>query len=268
MTSLASPTELAARHRLDRNQNALFAVMRRLASGNRINTGSDDPAGLIASERLRSETRMQSVKIDGYERAYANANIVDGHMSQLSSMMIELESLAVASANTAGMTDAEIQANQQQADALASSIQKFGGDALTSLDSISLPDNGNQAVADAVNSAMAASASVATGGEYALTGGDLEGAQAAIESAMTAVASARGTIGAYQRNTLEPSIRASQIAVENLSAANSRIRDTDYAASESNRIRLEILSETNIRTLLIAQNQASNVLSLLSGPTA
>ena len=268
MTTLASPTELAARHQLDRNQNALFAVMRRLATGSRINTGSDDPAGLIASERLRSDIRVKTVEIDAYERSYANATIADGHLSQMTSMLSDLQGLAVASANTAGMSDAEIQANQLQADAIASSIQKFGGDALAALDNLSLPDDGNAAVSASVNAAMAAAASVATGGEFALTGDDLAGAQAAVDSAVSDITTARGTIGAYQRNTLEPSIRASQVAVENLTAANSRIRDTDYAASQSNRIQQEILTAAGIETLKIAQNQARNVLSLLSGPAA
>ncbi len=238
--------------------------MTRLSTGKRINAGKDDPAGLISSERLAMELKALEAESRGLSRQDANANITDGHMSQLSTMMSELNGLVVSSANTAGMSDAEIEANQMQIDSLASSIRRFSSDAVSSLGGIDIADGGNADVAALLNGADAAVNSLVSGGSNSLASGNFEAAQAAIEGAISDVATARGTVGAYQRNTIQPRVNSIQVAFENLTASKSRIMDADYAVETSNRIRFNLLTTSTMKVLKIAQQQSQSVLALLS----
>lgn len=264
ITPLHNSGVLSARFALQRSQGELDNVFKRLSTGKRINSGKDDPAGLIAAERLAMELKALEAESRALSRQDANANITDGHMSQLSSMMSELNGLVVASANTAGMSDAEIQANQMQIDSLASSIQRFTGDAVKSLDGVDLPDGGNAEVAALLNGASAAVASLVSGGSNSLASGNFEAAQAAIKGAISDMATARGTVGAYQKNTIGPRLNANQVAFENLAESKSRILDADFAVETSNLSRLKILTTSGMKVLKIAQQQSERVLGLLS----
>ena len=73
----------------------------------------------------------------------------------------------------------------------------------------------------------------------------------------------RGRLGAFERNTLRTTIRSSQIALENLTAAESTIRDTDFASETSRLARAQILVSAGTSTLAIANSNAQNVLALL-----
>jgi len=118
-------------------------ILKRLATGRRINSGKDDPAGLIAATHLEAAIAALDAESRAIQRVNANANIADGHASQLSTMMSDLRGLVVASANSGALSDAEIAANQMQIDSLAAGIQRFAQDAIGSLDGISLPDGGH-----------------------------------------------------------------------------------------------------------------------------
>ena len=142
--------------------------MTRLSTGKRINSGKDDPAGLISSERLAMELKALEAESRSLSRQDSNARIADGNMSQLSGMMSELNGLVVAGANQAGMSDAEIQANQMEIDSLASSIRRFTSDAQTSLEGVDLADGGNATVSAALSSAQAAVNTLVSGGANSL----------------------------------------------------------------------------------------------------
>ncbi|MFQ5463878.1 MAG: flagellin [Phycisphaerae bacterium] len=262
--ALSNTSALSARFQLNGNQSALFTSMQRLATGRKLNSGKDGPAALIASERLNAEIASLEAQTNSLSRANANANIADGHTAELATLFQDLNSLVVSSANQAGMSDAELAANQMQVDSIVASIQKFTGDAVSSLDGITLPGGGNQDVAAQLNAASAAAQTLVSGGSNDLASGNGEAAQAVIAQAITDVVTSRGTIGAFQRNTIGPQIRSNQIAMENLTDANSRIRDTDFAAETSNVNRLEVLTAANVKMLKIAQRQAASVLSLLT----
>lgn len=261
---LSNPAALSARLALNRNQADLCTVLQRLATGNRINAGRDDPAGLIASERLAAEIRALEAEDRSLRRAEANARIADGYTSQVSSLMQDLNGLVVSSANTAGMSAAEIEANQLQIDGIVAGIRRFTSDAVSSLDGFNMPDGGNTEVASLLNRASAAAASVATGGANSLSGGDFEAAQQAISGAILDVATARGRIGAYQQCTVTPRLNANGITLENLTGARSRISDADFAIETSNLTRARVLTAANVAVLRIAQQLPHSVLSLLS----
>lgn len=263
ITPLATTPVMRARHSLQRNQAGLFQATNRLATGRRINTGKDDPAGLIATEQLSSTIRSLQAETRSSQRAYAYANITEGHTSQLSTLMGELDRLVVASANQGGLTDVEMAANQLQIDNIVDNIERTTSDATGSLGGFNMPEQGNAEVETLLSGAVSGVSSLRSGGANSLASGNFEAAQTAVKAASADVATARGRIGAYQRYDVEPRIRSNQIALENLTDARSRIADADFAVEAANLTRFRILSESNIKVLKIAQQQGKSVLALL-----
>lgn len=237
--------------------------MQRLATGKKINSGKDGPAALIAAERLSAEMAALDAESRSLARADANANIADGNVGQLSSMMIEMKRLTVAGANSGALSDEELAANQMQIDSLASSIDRFTGDAISSLDGFNMPDNGNADAQAQLESARNAARSVSSGGANDLSSGNFEAALAALDGAITDVTTAQGAIGAFQKDTIGPQIRSNQVAFANLAESRSRIADTDYATETSNLAQSEVLTAANVKVLKIAQNQIGSILDLL-----
>jgi len=256
---------LTALTHLQRNQKDLSQAMQRLATGKKINSGKDDPAGLIAVQFLRRDISAARVEQKIVKRAEASANITEGQMSELSGMMNELRSLTIEAANSGAFSNAEIAANQMQADYLVNSIQTFGNAALRSLEKFNMGGDGNAKVRTQIQDAMAQAATLASNGSNSLTSGNFDGAEAALDSATTAVATARAHIGAYQRYELGPRLRVAETAEINLEASRSRIEDADFAVEVSNMIRAQILTDVSIKVLAIANQQARNILVLLGG---
>ena len=109
------PSMLAQRV-LGQNNKSLNKSLERLSTGYRINRGSDDPAGLIASEKLRSEKAAISAAIGNAERADQVVNIAEGGLQEINSLLIELQSIVGTSGNEAGLSKEELEANQPTTD--------------------------------------------------------------------------------------------------------------------------------------------------------
>ena len=263
ITPVTNTNAMSAGFALNKNQGLLQRSLMRLATGKKINAGKDDPAGLISSEQLAAAIVQLEAETKSLQRADSNATITDGHLSQVGSMLNELQGLVVASANTAGMSDEEIAANQMQIDSIVSSIQRFGGDAVSSLDGFNMP-GGNDALSAAISSAMASLTSLRSGGSNDLGSGNFDAASSVLDSALSAFSSARGTIGAFQKYTVETSANSNAVTIENLTRAKSQILDTDYAIEMSNLTKYQILTTSGMKVLGIAQQQAKSVLSLLA----
>ncbi len=116
---------LIARRALDLNNQSLNQALERLSTGLRINTGKDDPAGLIASETLRSSIRAIDSAISNANRADTIVAVAEGGLQEVSSLLLDLEALVDQSANEAGLTEQEIAANQLQIDSILQSIDRL-----------------------------------------------------------------------------------------------------------------------------------------------
>src|SRR3954451_3275586 len=116
---------LQAIHRLGTNQATLQTSLQRLSSGLKINSGKDAPAGLIASENLRSEIAGINQAVDNSQRATNVLNTAEGALGEVSSLLLEVQSLTNQAANTGGLSPQEIQANQLQLDAILNSISRI-----------------------------------------------------------------------------------------------------------------------------------------------
>jgi len=107
-------------------------------------------------------------------------------------------------------------------------------------------------------------ASLASGQANALTSGNLHSSQSIVESAIREVASLRGRLGAFQRYTVESALRSQQVALENISAAESAIRDVDFAVETAHLARSDILVQSASRVLRTANALPQIILQLLA----
>ncbi|HUU99183.1 MAG TPA: flagellin [Phycisphaerae bacterium] len=118
------PSMVAARI-LEGQNNRLNTSLHRLATGLRINSGKDDPAGLIASEALRAERAAIGAAITNVSRATNIVSVAEGGLVEISKLLTELEDLIDRSANEAGISVDERNANQLQIDAILASINRI-----------------------------------------------------------------------------------------------------------------------------------------------
>ncbi len=126
MTRINTNVEsLIARRALGINNASFNQALMRLSTGLRINSGKDDPAGLIASETLRSSMRAITQAINNTIRADTIVSVAEGGLQEVSSLLLELESLVDQTSNEAGLTDAEVDANQLQIDSILESINRL-----------------------------------------------------------------------------------------------------------------------------------------------
>lgn len=110
---------------LGNNNNALGNSLQRLSTGLRINRGKDDPAGLIASENLRSDLSGLNAAIGNASRADQVVNIAEGGLQEISGLLTELQGLITTSASTAGLSNEEKKANQLQIDSIVQTIDRI-----------------------------------------------------------------------------------------------------------------------------------------------
>lgn len=116
---------LLASRVLNKNNSSLSRSLERLSTGLRINTGKDDPAGLIASEALRNSKVAITAAIDNANRANNIIAIAEGGLDEVNRLLLELEDLIDRSANVAGLSSAEVEANQLQVDTILASINRI-----------------------------------------------------------------------------------------------------------------------------------------------
>jgi flagellin len=120
-------SSLIAQRVLRKNNTSLSRSLERLSTGLRINRGADNPAGLIASENLRAEKAGINQAIANAERASNVIGTAEGGLSEVSSLLNELQALINQSASTGGLTPAEIEANQIQVDSVLNTINRLAG---------------------------------------------------------------------------------------------------------------------------------------------
>ncbi|MEM0915286.1 MAG: flagellin [Planctomycetota bacterium] len=118
------------------------------------------------------------------------------------------------------------------------------------------------------NSIVGYLSDVRSGGDSSLTKGNDPASQARdaaliLDAAVDEITTLRGRLGAFERNTLQTTLRSSQIALENLTSSESQIRDTDFAEETAQLTRAQILQQAGTQTLSIANSNAQSVLALL-----
>ncbi len=118
-------TSLLVQRTLGQNNTNLTRSLERLSTGYRINRGADDPAGLVASEKLRSEIKALEAAIGNAERADQIANIVEGGLQEIGGLLVEVQGLIGQNGSKTGLTTEEKEANQLQLDQILQTIDRI-----------------------------------------------------------------------------------------------------------------------------------------------
>lgn len=118
---------LIAQRTLATNNKSLNTSLQRLSTGLRINSGADDPSGLIASENLRAEKTGIQAGLDNATRASNIIGTAEGGLSEVSSLMNQLQGLVSQAANSGGLSNDEVAANQLQVDSILNTINRLAG---------------------------------------------------------------------------------------------------------------------------------------------
>ena len=118
-------SSMIAQSNLRSTNNDLSVRLQRLSTGLRINRGSDDPAGLIVSERLRSEMKGLTQAVDNSERASSVIATSEGYLAEVADLLNSVKNLVVGAANTGGVSKDEVEANQLQIDSAIDSITRI-----------------------------------------------------------------------------------------------------------------------------------------------
>ena len=118
-------SSLIAQRTLAKNNSNLNTSLERLSTGLKINSGKDDPAGLIASENLRAEKTGITQAIDNAGRASNVVATAEGGLGEISNLLNEVQGLVSQSANSGGLSSEEKDANQLQVDSILNTINRL-----------------------------------------------------------------------------------------------------------------------------------------------
>ncbi|WP_456599741.1 flagellin N-terminal helical domain-containing protein [Blastococcus sp. SYSU DS0616] len=267
---------LNAHRNLSITDSQMSKSLEKLSSGFRINRAADDAAGLAISEGLRSQVGGLRVAVRNAQDGVSVVQTAEGALTEVHSILQRVRDLTVQASNTGVVTETargyigkEITELKGALEDIAKRTDFNGTKLLNSASTVTFQTgaNGGDTVSVSlsdVNAVATAIGTVATNvsaaGEYtaAQSTTDLESIDAQIKS----VSGSRATLGASQ-NRLESTINSLNVAVENLSASESRVRDADMAQEMVGFTRSQILSQAGTAMLAQANQASQSVLSLL-----
>jgi len=266
---------LGAQRNLANSSVEQTKTFNRLASGNRITSAGDDAAGLSISENLKSQIRS-------YKQAERNANdgisfvqVAEGGMSEVGNILTRLRELTIqASSDTIGdrergFIDKEYQSLKTEVDRIANSTN-FNGTSLLNggagKDKLEIQvgtrNHEDDRLAFNIAECDVRSNNIGISGISALTTSDARDSIDKIDEAIGKVTGARANLGAMQ-NKLQSTVNTIGIATENLSAARSRIADTDVATEATALAQKQVLQQAGVAVLSQANSQPQLALKLL-----
>jgi flagellin len=251
---------------LNKTSSAISKSMQRLSSGYRINSAADDAAGLGISESMRSQIRGLGQAQKNIQDGSSMVQTAEGNLDEVHSMLQRVRELAVQYKN--GSLDTNARASiQNEVNQLASEIDRIGSSA--SFNGIKLLDGTTSTVSFQVGaddgqeigvSLVDLSGTVGTSYASLSTNGTTDISE--IDAAITAVSTARANLGAVQ-NRLDHSLSVAASYQENLTAAESRIRDVDMADEMVSLTKNQILQQAGTAMLSQANQAPQSVLRLL-----
>jgi flagellin len=284
---------------LENNTIGLNRSLERLSSGLRINRAGDDPAGLIISEELRG----QIAGIQASQRAVGESvnffNVAEAGLNEVNTMLVNMRGLATEAINGSTTTQQRQALNFEFQNAAASikrifNKSNFAGDTIFNLSAAATIANGRvfQLGEDAGNNITFAFKNATSGGTLTINGTTITFGVAAgtatgfaglvngsstdllnatngavalsrIEESIVNISLYRGAIGAFNRNIFESQQRFLGIYLQNLTASESYIRDTNMAQETSTFTRNQIMVQASTAMLAQANTVSQNVLQLL-----
>ena len=265
-------TSIIARRNLGDANEALKQNIERLSTGKRINSASDDPAGLAVSENMQADIRSLAAAKQNANDGVSMAETAEGALSETQDILNRMKELAT-EANTDALNSGQRDNIQKEFKAMKAELSdisqdtEFNGTTLLATGFAAQIQVGKDA-ADQVTVALGQGVSPASLGVAAevVSGARTNASSAvgAVQTAINDVSKIRANLGA-QVNRLD--IKMDNIGTEkqNLEAANSRIRDTDVAKETAELAQNQILVQASTSMLSQANSSPQTALSLLGG---
>ncbi|MFI5178991.1 MAG: flagellin [Vicinamibacterales bacterium] len=244
----------------------LQKAITRLSSGFRINSAGDDAAGLAVANTYRSTQAVLNQGIRNANDGLSSLQIKDGAMSNISTLLDRLATLATQSASASSGVN-RTQLNAEFQDVLKEVDREANVAGLTSSQGFSVfvsNDGGNGKVGGTIGAADTTALGLKPSGTYVDITSDTNAATAVgtIATAVTNLGSAQSTVGTLE-NRLQFAISLANSQVVSNKAAESRIRDANIAEESANMTRNSVLTQSGIAALAQANQQSSSVLTLL-----
>lgn len=259
---------LAAQNDLQSTQASLQTTLLRLASGQRINSGADDAAGLAIANGLQANVTALTQSSQNANDGIGNLQVADGALGQVTNLLNRAVTIATESA-TGTVSSSQRTALDTEYSAIKSEIDQIGQNTTFNGTSVFTASTTSIFMSDAVaNSVIAVSVGTLSSNGLSLSGTDLttasnaQTALTAIDSAISTVADNRGAIGA-SINRLQAASNVINVQVQNLTAAQDAIQGANIATEVSNLSKFSILNQTGIAALAQANSQQQNILQLL-----
>lgn len=257
-------------------QGQMSKSLEKLSSGFRINRAADDAAGLAISEGLRAQVGGLKVAVRNAQDGVSVVQTAEGALTEVHSILQRVRDLTVQAANVGSNNDDSLGAIQSEITEMGSALNdiasrtEFNGTKLLDGTNASLTfqvgsNSGDSLTVNLTDiSAVATAVSGISVGTVANATANAAGAITTVDTQISSVSTARATLGASQ-NRFEHTINSLNVAVENLTASESRIRDTDMASEMVNFTRANILSQAGTAMLAQANSAPQSVLQLLRG---
>ncbi len=273
-------TSLNVQKNLNRATDALSTSMARLSSGLKINSAKDDAAGLQIATRMTSQIRGGTQAIQNANDGISVAQTAEGALQASTDILQRMRELAVKARNGTNGTADQTATNSefgQMSDELtriAASTNLNGKNLLDgSAGTVQLQVGANVGSAnridlvlsskfDAVSLSVGSGTVVLTGATSATLSANIDNAITAIDAALASINATRANLGASQ-NRLTSTISNLQNIVENTTAAQGRVQDTDFAAETANLTKQQTLQQASTSVLAQANQLPSAVLKLL-----
>ena len=271
---------LVAQHHSTQNQQSLQRTLFRLSTGQRLFRGGEDPAGLALADGLSGQLRTLEQSIRNANDGVGFAQVADSALGQVQNLLGRAASLlleAESDTNSTGEVAIETELAQiyQEIDRIGAATS-FNGTTVFSATARNIFVGDTQNLT-ASNAQIGVTTSVLSLADLSITSGisgtgsgitvAIDGTNTAtdmlgeVEAAIDTVASRRGSLGASM-NRLENAVSVMQSQVQNLTAAESQIRDADFASEIANLTKFQILSQVGVAAMAQANAVPQSVLSL------
>jgi len=273
LSMLTNVSSLGAQRNLAKTNNAVAKNIAKLSSGMRINKSADDAAGLAITSKMSAHIRGLSQSKRNANDAVSLIQTAEGALNEINGLLTRMRELSVQAATGGTLVTSDRSALNQEFQALESEINrivevtKYNGSELLNgamSTGVSFQVGILNSTSDRITLSVASSTATALGTSTQSLGtaAAAQSAIGAVDSAISNVASRRNTLGSAQ-NRLQVTISNLGSIHENLSAANSRIRDVDVASETADMSRNQILMQAGVSVLSQANQMPGMVLSLL-----
>jgi flagellin len=268
---------MSANRALSHSSDDLARSYTRLATGNRITQAGDDAAGLSISENLRAQIRSMGQAERNANDGISFVQVAEGGMNEIGNILIRLRELGVQAASDTigdterGFVNQEVKSLVQEMDRIAN-VTTFNGTQLLNGEAskselafqvgIKKMDGGADRIIFKPNDFNVKASELGVEGLDFSSIDDARNGLDKVDEAMSKVFAARAGLGAMQ-NKLHATVNSIGVAKENLSAARSRIADTDVASETSDLVRGQILQSAGIAVLAQANTAPQSALKLL-----